>query len=194
MGSPADEYDSKYALYLKFLINIVDNVEESNFLYLYKRLFDKEFYSILPADVNREKDGLALRDKFVKNLGGNRPWEDLVPNGPCRVLEMMIALAIRVENEVSDHKKRDRTKTWFKMMIFNLGLDKYYDAVFYKLAEFEKIDQILDDFIDRKYDFSGYGGLWPLENPKNDQRKVEIWYQFFNYFEEKGLGEEYLVK
>jgi hypothetical protein len=36
----------------------------------------------------------------------------------------------------------------------------------------------------RLYTTSGYGGLFPLEEPKEDQRKVEIWYQMMAYLGE----------
>jgi hypothetical protein len=33
----------------------------------------------------------------------------------------------------------------------------------------------------REYFPSGKGGLFPLENPREDQTKVEIWYQMHAY-------------
>ena len=36
----------------------------------------------------------------------------------------------------------------------------------------------------REYSDNGHGGLFPLKNPKKDQRKVEIWYQMTEYINE----------
>lgn len=194
MASPRDTYDSKYSLYFKWLVNIVDDIEKSKYLYIYKMLFDKEFYSIIPMDDNRSKDGIALRTKFVDHLGGNRPSGELTPNGPSSVLEMMVAFAIRIEDQVGDFREGRHEDIWMKVMIKNLGLDKYEDKLFYKLAEFDKINLILDDFIERNYDKSGFGGLWPLDDPTENQKNVEIWYQFLAWYKEKGYTDKYLVK
>ena len=37
----------------------------------------------------------------------------------------------------------------------------------------------------RTYDSNGYGGLFPLRNPREDQRKVELWYQLNAYLLEQ---------
>lgn len=192
--SARDTYDSTYALYFKWLINIVDDVEKTEYLLVYKMLFDKEFYAVIDMDENRAKDGVELRTKFIDHLGGNRPPGEITPIGPCRCLEMMVALAIEIENQVGDSRKERTDKIWMKYMIENLGLSRYKDSVFYKLAEFDKISRIIDNFVDREYDKSGFGGLWPLNNPTKNQRKVEIWYQFLAWYREQGFTDEYLVK
>ena len=61
----------------------------------------------------------------------------------------------------------------------------YTDEV-YSRGEWENIDEILNKFIDRTYRASGYGGLFPLRHSKEDQRKVEIWYQMAAYLIENG--------
>lgn len=193
-NNPRDTYDSTYSLYFKWLVNMVDDVEKSKYLYIYKLLFDKEFNVIVPMDENRSKDGTNLRIKFIEHLGGNRPQGEIVPTGPCRILEMLAAFSKSIEAQVRDAKKGDREKEWIKIMIENLGLSKYEDKVFYKLAEFDKINKIIDDFNDRNYDKSGFGGLFPLNDPKEDQRKVELWYQFLAWYGENGFTSEYLVR
>ena len=40
---------------------------------------------------------------------------------------------------------------------------------------------ILNKIIDRGYSRRGVGGLFPLKYSKNDQRKVELWYQMHSY-------------
>ena len=41
--------------------------------------------------------------------------------------------------------------------------------------------------IDRDYDASGFGGIFPLRRPAEDQRKVELWYQAAAYILENGV-------
>ncbi len=49
------------------------------------------------------------------------------------------------------------------------------------------IEDIIHTFVWRTYNYNGYGGLFPLDDPKEDQRKVEIWYEFCAWVEEKDL-------
>ena len=37
---------------------------------------------------------------------------------------------------------------------------------------------------ERSYAFDGYGGLFPLRKPHQDQRNIEIWYQMQAYLME----------
>jgi hypothetical protein len=63
-----------------------------------------------------------------------------------------------------------------------LGLEDFNDAF---LTDTDLIEDILDQFIWRTYDYNCNGGLFPLDDPKDDQRNVEIWYQFANYLVDK---------
>ena len=65
-------------------------------------------------------------------------------------------------------------------MICNLGLDKFDD----KHYNSDYVYEILGKFVRREYDFNGRGGLFPLKNVQNDQRKVEIYYQMLAYLSE----------
>ncbi len=76
----------------------------------------------------------------------------------------------------------------------NLGLARYFDSYLRGNNEFlvEKIDEIIDIWMYRRFDFNGFGGLFPLKwgrlrpgQRKKDQRKVEIWYQMQAYMIEK---------
>jgi hypothetical protein len=49
----------------------------------------------------------------------------------------------------------------------------------------EEVKSILDQFIWRTYDKKGAGGMFPINGPTDDQRKVEIWYQFCDYLVDK---------
>ena len=104
-----------------------------------------------------------------------------VLDGPCSVLEMMIALAIRCEEGFMDDSRfGDRTAQWFWRMISNLGLSGMRDNNFDK----GKVDYAIERFLDHKYEPDGTGGLFIVRNCDRDLRKVEIWYQLCYYLNE----------
>lgn len=144
---------------------------------LLRILYTTEFIWVIPEDKNRAEDGIELRLDFQREARSHpsRNWI----NQPCSVLEMLIAFANRASFQ-TDIPVRD----WFWELMDNLDLGEY--------RQVSRMDEIhirekLNTFIWRTYDPSGYGGLFPMRWPKSDQRKVEIWYQFFEYLEDRGL-------
>lgn len=145
--------------------------------YAYKNSFDEllahlhrvEFIYPLRKDRNRAEHGLEMRQYFAADydLGD---ISDLL-TGPCSVLEMMIALAIRMEDIMDDPKLGNRTGQWFWKMIVNLGLgsmtDQNYDEKY--------VDKILERFLYREYEPDGRGGLFRIKNCEYDLRREEIW-------------------
>lgn len=147
-------------------------------------LFDTEFVWSIPNDDNRASDGLGLREEFIEE---NRPDGDIwVIDGPCSVLEMMIALACRMDSDIMwDPDLGDRSALWFWTMVCNLKLDRYSDDQVDLDANFgSEIRQILSVFLNREYAMNGDGGLFPLVKPEHNQRRVEIWYQMHAYIQE----------
>jgi hypothetical protein len=67
---------------------------------------------------------------------------------------------------------------WFWEFIDNLGLTEFNDA---SEVTTDDVADILYTFVWRLYRDNGKGGLFPLEGPHQDQRKVEVWYQFCAY-------------
>ena len=90
---------------------------------------------------------------------------------------MLIALAQRLEFETALSKWEKSTAQWFWVLINNLGLDTFTDENF----DMEAVQEKVQIFLDRKYEKNGEGGLFPLKNPKEDQRRIEIWYQMSAY-------------
>lgn len=147
-------------------------------------LYLKRFHSVIPLDDNRAEDGIELRSLYreeTKSTGAE------APDDQCRVLELLTAFAMRIERDIfHEDSKGDRTYKWFWEMFKNLGLDKYPDnKIFYNETDSAEVDHILDVFLDRKYNKNGVGGLFPLNKTKNDQRKVELWYQMCEYANER---------
>lgn len=170
MDEPLDE------LYLKWLYSQVGNVKLKNpartYWKLIRQLYTKEFVWIIPNDDNRLADGRDLRDEFVEK-------SDLYDVDPiwmslgCSMLEMLIGLSRRLSFE--DDQPADE---WFWHLLGNLNLHELSDDIKFDL---EDVDEILDEVIWRTYDPDGHGGLFPLKDPEEDQREVEIWYQLSAY-------------
>lgn len=144
-------------------------------------LHNIEFRYSIPMDANREEDGIDLRYRFITEVGIPKNYQEVCAylDGPCSVLEMMIALAIRCEESIMDDPDiGDRTSEWFWLMMKNLGLDYMNDRKFDRDIAEEKISI----FLDRRYKRNGEGGLFVV-NGRRDLRKVEIWYQMCWYLD-----------
>lgn len=143
---------------------------------LLRHLYRTDFTYTISYDDNRAKDGISLRYRFTLYKG-----LDHVParlEGPCSVLEMMAALALRCEeNFMDDPAIGNRTKQWFWMMIKNLGLNSMYDTNYDR----EYVNDILDRFLNRDYEPDGAGGLFKIKHCRYDLREIEIWDQLNEY-------------
>lgn len=145
-------------------------------------LHDIEFTYKIPNDRNRAEDGVALRRRFALSCGYEDNYDEVMDElrGPCSVLEMLIALAIRCEETIMDDPSRgDRTQQWFWGMITNLGLGAMTDDRFDELY----VCKAIDIFLDRKYEPDGRGGLFTIRHSRSDLRKIEIWYQLCRYLD-----------
>lgn len=175
--------------YFEWLCEIVhaDQVDRSWWI-LMKDLHKRTFYSLIPHDENRASDGLELREDYMRDNWYPK-YVDL--DGECTMLEMLIGLARRISFEMSnpyDDEAPDRTVYWFWEMLDNLGLMMFSDDCYAERGGVHFVDQIIDRFLEREYDWDGEGGLFPLRNSQEDQRRVEIWYQMNAYLTEKEIA------
>ena len=134
-------------------------------------LHNIEFIYYIPNDYNRAADGVALRQQFAYYM--ELPDADRYIVGPCTVLEMMIALAIRCEKIMDNPEFGDRTAQWFWKMIANLGLNGMSDERF----DAATVEEVIDIFMDHDYKPDGRGGLFTVRNCNKDMRDLEIWVQ-----------------
>lgn len=158
--------------YFNYLCSLIDHpvMNKHSYVKLLQHLGDVEFRYILPLDENRTLDGLELRSEYRDRYG-----ETGLGLRPCTVLEMMVALAVRCEVHImSNTEIGDRTGKWFWDMISSLGLYSMYDSKY----DPDKVDDILETFMDRKYQPNGRGGLFTVdEYAEYDLTTIEIWYQ-----------------
>ena len=161
--------------YFEWLYQLVCGDRYSNAI-SYKKLLaylhHTEFTYLLSKDKNRAADGVDLRYRFSKER-----YHGHVPScldGPCSILEMMVALAIRCEETIMDDPKiGDRTSQWFWGMVTNMGLGYMSDNRFDEYAAKE----IIDRFLNRDYSQNGRGGLFTVRNCEYDLTNIEIWTQ-----------------
>ena len=160
--------------YLDFLCKIVGRTYEYSQLLTF--LHGVEFYSLVHNDENRLKDGEHLRENYIDEVGPTRAPS--LPNGPCTVLEMLIGLAFRLEFDLSGGEYERPAADWFWVLVDNVGLTFYDDYILKVRPEIHpEMGKIVLNLLDRRYDSDGNGGLFPLKNPRQDQKQVEIWYQ-----------------
>lgn len=144
-------------------------------------LHSTEFKWKMHNDANRAADGLVLRRRFATHMGYEEEYFLPYIKGPCTLLEMMLALAIKCEVRIMDNPQvGDRTAQWFWEMINTMGLGGMYDDYF----DERYVRDIIDRFIDREYSPNGKGGLFFIRNCIYDLTTVEIWDQMCWYLNE----------
>lgn len=164
--------------YFEWMVDIVDGFRYSKeishrklLIHLHTTVFD---YTI-PMDANRADDGIQLRRRYCLYHNADRSCLNI---GPCTVLEMMIALALRCEEEIMDDPDvGNRTAQWFWTMIANLGLNGITDDIYDR----QYVDDVLERFMNMEYEPDGRGGLFRIRNCPHDLRYVEIWCQLMWY-------------
>lgn len=168
--------------YKKWIISFVDtpdNVLWYDYSFLIDLLFNITFTWFdddVKLDKNRAEDGYDLRVKFDDIMGTN--LVDVLDSYGIKVnvLEVLIALAIRCETDIMGEGKNNYG-LWFAHFLKNL------DLLCEKNSDFDehRSSKIIEIWLDREYNFDGSGGLFPIRNPKIDQRHEEIWVQMSSW-------------
>lgn len=165
--------------YFEWLCELVDSKRFSrrvSYRRLLMHLHNIEFTWFIPHDDNRADDGIQLRRRYAL-VRHDESLSDYI-SGPCSVLEMMVALAIRCEENIMDDTMfGNRTGQWFWGMIHNLGLSPMNDSEFDR----DFTDDVIARFLNREYEPNGRGGLFTIKNCDRDLRTVEIWCQLSWY-------------
>lgn len=139
-------------------------------------LHDTEFVYFVPYDENRAAEGIALRYRYCSAT--EQEQLEWCLDGPCSVLEMMLALAIRCEENIMvDPDMGDRTSQWFWNMISTMGLASCHDGNF----DYRLVEEVVDRFLKREYEPDGRGGLFCVKGWHRDMRDAEIWHQLMAY-------------
>lgn len=169
--------------YFKWLCkHVCDERKLETYEELLIHLFKTPFTYILEMDANRISDGIDLRYRYGREQGKEDPViASQLDIYPCNVLEVLVALSLRIENIMDNPADGNRTGYWFWMMMGNLSLtemtNRHYDEKY--------VDDALYIFMNREYQSDGSGGgLVILKYPRVDMRFVEIWDQINWYLTE----------
>ena len=151
-------------------------------------LFSREFYSIIRNDENREADGRFLRTTF-ENFGDFNDYSALYC-GPASVLEVMIGMAVRMDEDWlrgCDFDPNFAAKCFWEMFC-NLGLDKFTNEYLMfpgYYGGFGELEIVVDKFLERDFDKNGSNGSpFPLKSCRFNARKEEFWVLMSEYVNE----------
>lgn len=163
--------------YFAWLCDRVATPRDAEYSGLLSIMNSVEFVWILGNDDNRISDGRDIRHEYLLDKG----YQGDVHEKGVSFLEVLIGLSERVAFLV-DQEPID----WAWQLIRNVKLGGFHDPLNGK--EIRKIMQIIESVIWRRYGPDGSGGFFPLTNPKDDQRLVEVWYQMTAYIEENKVS------
>lgn len=172
----SDSIQSDYFNWLESLVCNGIPYEKHSYHKLFTILHTTTFYypEWVAMDSNRESDGIGLRYRYGQQFGYDENEIDHYIFQPCSVLEVMIALSIRIEEDIMDNPVYgNRISQWFWSMVASLGLAEEDDIHF----NLEKCNYILNRFLTRQYEANGEGGLFTLSHPDCDLTTIEIWWQ-----------------
>lgn len=148
------------------------------YLHLTEWLFDQPFIFSIEGDENRDEDGMLQR------VG----YSDAPKESGSRVLEVMVSICEDMQFIAGGLVPDDinRMSKWFNGMLMNLGISSLTDDIWSDDPSGceDYADQQVGIWLRREYDFDGSGGIFPLQKPKDDQAKVELWYQMNAYLSE----------
>jgi hypothetical protein len=174
-GEPIEEVYFNW-LYSKVAF-VMNPTPSLTFYSLLREIHSTEFVWFISGDDNRAQDGLDIRAEFLRE--SFLPHDALWLNLGCSVLEMLIAFSRRAEFQTDLGASE-----WFWIFLKNLNLDTFSDA---KPGIQRKVSAVMERFVWRTYQRNGSGGMFPLKHPREDQRQVEIWYQFYEYLDENEI-------
>jgi len=175
--------------YLRWLCGLVGlhNRRGLSYWILARKLFQTPYVVRIGSDRDREYDGCNLRYIFSHECCPGTP--DRITNmleGPCSVLEMLVAFSMRIDDWLNGGDEKERQR-WFFQMLRNLKLVEYNDGACSSMdgRDFaEHVEMKLDIWMEGRYRWNGEGGIFPLRMADQDQRKVDLWYQLQGYLRE----------
>lgn len=168
-------------LYSEWLVNQVNVIEDRDYTDLLYELYNIEFYSLVKYDEDRGADGLMLREYWADSIG----FKGSLDFRNATVLEVLIGIAKRIEFQLFGSQYIDEWdyKKIFWDLIWNLGLEECSGTL--SDYDYDKIDEIVTLFLERKYFRHKKCNIFDIENDPRDMRKLNIWTQMGLYIREK---------
>lgn len=166
--------------YFRWMYDVVSDktyFHHKDYIKLCDILNNIDYYYILSMDANRESDGISLRYRFgyEKGLPDTRIASEL-DNTPVSVLEIMVALAFRIEEDiVGSEDYGNRTGKWFYYMLDGLHLTSMYDSN--PNFDIGYINSRIETWLAREFYPNGNESPFYIQDPKEDLRTVDLWTQ-----------------
>lgn len=152
---------------------------DHSYLILCRKLFETPFQVIVPNDDNRVGDAKELRIEYMDDMG---PVSSLECPVEANCLELLVALARRMDFVINDMSGSDGVPSCFWEMIENLGLGDCTDEAYEGYLSDRKMSMAITRWVQRRIGFNGKHGLFPLRVSNGvDQRREELWYQMMAY-------------
>lgn len=166
--------------YFEYLVNLI-NPDHAPYLKLLEQLYSTDYIIVKDDDNNRAEDGKNLRLDWLyehNRKEDNDIW--FAQFKACSVLEMMVALAIRMDENIM-WNGFNRTSIWFSDMILSMGLEQYTDYNY----DPESISTIVNAMMYYNIESNGQGGLFISPYNDTDMRDYSLWYQMQIYIQNK---------
>lgn len=154
-------------------------------------------------DENRAKNAKDLREQYAifvlrgddaTGIISTEQWRDIdllkkSILGPACVFEVLVFLARELDSMLN-MEAESQVQKYFSVMMSNAGFDvkddEDWDGNAEKTESYWK--EVLDRVLDRKYEASGKGGLFPLNDDESsgfDQRKRPLWSQLNDWADQE---------
>lgn len=168
-------------LYYNWLLDAVATKQEQSVYSLtFSTLYSTPFISYDEFDDNLVENARGMREEFYRFSKLACKLIDIygeIDFDTC-ILEIMVYLATRIEDTImSNSDYGDRTGVWFWYMMESLDIVRYDNLRF----DEPEIDQRLDNFVERRYEKNGFGGLFTVEKRGFDARRTNIWQQAMDF-------------
>lgn len=166
---------TKYRAYLISLVHSERGGSDCSTPFLFEILDEIPFESLVLGDENRVADALYMRHLWESD----RNYHISASDKPVSLLEIMVILSQDLSFMCTGLVENSSVERWFDEMINNLQLNFSQND--------DENRRILERVVARQYGSDGVGGLFPLLNPGQDQRKIELWGQANEYVIERYL-------
>lgn len=171
----------------------VDGPRRLEYRNLIKLLWAIDFEPSIGNDIDRAAEGLELRSRYNDILAKKAGEGDFTtPDvrgifGSCRVLEMLIALAMRMYDFMQDMGLYNSVSRWFWEIMKNVGFDILDDYSWgpagsdKALGSERFVKDVCSDIMHRDGRGRKRRGGWFFVK---DWENMEIWYQMHAYLEQ----------
>lgn len=152
--------------YYMFLLSLLEGLNDSQ---LYRYLLEVDYIWTIPLDKNRAQDGIDLRCWWANSIKLTKEQYEVIFNSKaCSMLEMLLAFAIRIENDFMATAEGNNTSKWFYQMLISLGMSD-------DITNFDRgrVDHALLMFFNHQISL--------FQVPNVDISKMELWNQM-NYW------------